>query len=164
MVLQTKLFILVPQSNTFHYCILLEENKQISGNYPAILTDYLRIQRNLGRLSNYRRPLVTWYSIISLAKLFKLVVVMVCMLDQDNIIKFTVYCIQCRRTTEQTSHIRRASLKDNSRRKRTISIRNAKWRLSAPIRDRCANISLSVSSKMCHNACNCFMTPVGPSI
>jgi len=43
-----------------------------------------------------------------------------------------------------TSHILRALLKDNSRRNNTNSIRNAKWRLSAPIRDRCENISLSV--------------------
>lgn len=64
----------------------------------------------------------------------------------------------------QTSHIQRASLNGNSRRKSTSSIRNAKCRLSAPICDKCANISLSVSSKISHNACNCFITPVGPSI
>lgn len=68
------------------------------------------------------------------------------------------------KTETQTSHIQRTSLKDNSRRKSTNSIRKAKWRLSAPMLDKWENISRSVSSTICHRASNCFMTPVGPSI
>uniref|UniRef100_A0A7C9EHV6 Uncharacterized protein n=2 Tax=Opuntia streptacantha TaxID=393608 RepID=A0A7C9EHV6_OPUST len=62
------------------------------------------------------------------------------------------------------SHMQRASLNDNSLRKRTRSIRKAKIRLSAPMWDKCENISLSVTVNMCHSVCNCFITPVCPSM
>lgn len=83
-------------------------------------------------------------------------------MQQNNVMNSNLLAAEWKRTL--TSHIQSASLNVNSLRKSTKSIGNAKCRLSAPIWDRWVKISLSVSSKIFHNASNCFITRVGPSI